>query len=117
MLKRMACETDTACCVRGYHIYKDTWAAAIGEVLVRSREPINAENLHKVFFLCTKNFLQRNKANCTHMVFKHILTPLMLLLMHMHIQQNMTITITCSKNFLKDNCMKRHYFQEATTSL
>ena len=50
------------------------------------------------------------------MVFKHILTPLMLLLMHMHIQQNMTITITCSKNFLKDNCMKRHYFQEATTS-
>ena len=34
-----------ACCVRGYHIYKeDIWAAAIGEVLVCSREPINAEN-------------------------------------------------------------------------
>ena len=49
LAEEMACETDMACCVRGYHVYKDTWAAATGEVLVRSREPINAENLHKIF--------------------------------------------------------------------
>ena len=30
----MACETEMASCVRGYHIYKDIWVAAIGEVLV-----------------------------------------------------------------------------------
>ena len=29
----MACEKEMAC-VRVYHVYKDTWAAAIGEVLV-----------------------------------------------------------------------------------
>ena len=28
-------------CVRGYHVYKDRWAAAIGEVLVCSREGAN----------------------------------------------------------------------------
>ena len=39
----MACEKEMACCVRGYHVYKDMWAAAIGEVLVCSREPTNAE--------------------------------------------------------------------------
>ena len=27
-------EKEMACCVRGYHVYKDIWAAAIGEVLV-----------------------------------------------------------------------------------
>ena len=38
----MACHSEEmACCVRGYHIYKDIWAAAIGEVLVYSREPTN----------------------------------------------------------------------------
>ena len=39
----MACEKETACCVRGDHDYKDTWAAAIGEVLVCSQEPTNAQ--------------------------------------------------------------------------
>ena len=34
---------EMACCVRGYHVYKDTWAAAVGEVLVGSREPTDAE--------------------------------------------------------------------------
>ena len=42
--KEMACEKEMACCDRGYHVYKDTWAAAIGEVLVYSREPTNVEN-------------------------------------------------------------------------
>jgi len=32
---------EMACRVRGYHIYKDTWEAATGEVLVCSREPTN----------------------------------------------------------------------------
>ena len=38
--EEMACEKEMAC-VRGYHVYKDIWAAAIGEVLVCSREPTN----------------------------------------------------------------------------
>ena len=31
--KEMACKKEMACCVRGYHVYKDIQAAAIGEVL------------------------------------------------------------------------------------
>ena len=43
--KEMACEQEVACCVRGYQVYKDIWAAAIGEVLVCtcSREPTDIE--------------------------------------------------------------------------
>ena len=33
--KGMAGEKEMACCVRGYHVYEDMWAAEIGEVLVR----------------------------------------------------------------------------------
>ena len=36
--EEMACEKKMVCCVRGYQAYKDIWAAAIGEVLVCSRE-------------------------------------------------------------------------------
>ena len=32
--KEMAGEKEMACCVRGYHVYKDMWAAAIGELLL-----------------------------------------------------------------------------------
>ena len=42
LAEEMAGEKEIACCIRGYHVYKDIWAAAIGEVLVCSREPINA---------------------------------------------------------------------------
>ena len=38
--EEMAGEKDMAC-VRGYHVYKDIWAAAIWEVLVCSMEPTN----------------------------------------------------------------------------
>ena len=41
--EEMVCEKEMACCVRGYHVYKDMWAAAIGEVLVCNREPTNVE--------------------------------------------------------------------------
>ena len=41
--EEMACEKETACCVRGDYDYKDIWAAAIGEVLVCSQEPTNAQ--------------------------------------------------------------------------
>ena len=34
--------------VRGYHVYKDVWEAAIGEVLVCEREPRNAEDRYAV---------------------------------------------------------------------
>ena len=42
-MEEMAGEKEIACCVRGYHVYKDIWAVAIHEVLVCSREPTNIE--------------------------------------------------------------------------
>ena len=67
----MACEKEIVCCVKGYHVYKDIWAAAIGEVLVCSRELTNVTEIvvvklyfHKknfFGFLCTKTFLQHKK--------------------------------------------------------
>ena len=35
--EEMTVEKEMACCVRGYHIYKNIWAAAIGEVLMCRR--------------------------------------------------------------------------------
>ena len=56
----MACEKEMACCVRGYHVYKDTWAAATGEVLARRREPTNAavrSNFQSYVLLVRASFL------------------------------------------------------------
>ena len=39
---------ERACCVHGYHIYKEVWAAAVGEVLVCEREPKNAADRYAV---------------------------------------------------------------------
>ena len=67
--EEMACEKEMACCVRGYHIYKHIWTAAIGEVLVCSREPTNVVvvklYLRKTFlyvFLVQKYFYNDVKA-------------------------------------------------------
>ena len=55
----MAYEKEIACCVRGYHVHKDIWAAAIGEVLKcsRDREPTNVEkfSLQKNIFALNEN--------------------------------------------------------------
>ena len=71
--KEMAGEKEMACCVRGYHIYKDIWAAAIREVLVCSMEPTNVGQMfvielysRKIFayvFRVRKCFYNKNKAN------------------------------------------------------
>ena len=67
--EEMACEKEMACCVRSYHVYKDIWPAAIGEVLVCSRKPINVVKIfvvklysRKKIFVRTKIFLQREKS-------------------------------------------------------
>ena len=39
---------ETPCCVRGYHIYKDIWTAAVGEILFCVREPTNASDRYAV---------------------------------------------------------------------
>ena len=47
--EEMACEKEMTCCVRGYHVYKDIWAATIGEVLVCSRSQpmwLTGKNFH-----------------------------------------------------------------------
>ena len=41
-------EKEIACCVRGYYVYKDIWAAAIWEVLVCSMEPTNVGKIFVV---------------------------------------------------------------------
>ena len=35
-------------CIRGYHIYKDVWEAAVGEVLACLREPDNDADRYAV---------------------------------------------------------------------
>ena len=35
-------ELQVLSCVRGYHVCKDRWTAAVGELLTYSREPTNA---------------------------------------------------------------------------
>ena len=35
-------------CIQGYHVYKDIWDAAIGEVLACEREPRNVEDRYAV---------------------------------------------------------------------
>ena len=72
--KEMACEKEMVCCVRGYQVYKDIGAEAIGEVLVCSREQTVGEifvvklysrKKNFVHFLCTKIFIQRKKKRIT----------------------------------------------------
>ena len=36
------------CCIRGYHVYKEVWEAAVGESLVCEREPKNASDRYAV---------------------------------------------------------------------
>ena len=36
------------CCIRGYHVYKEVWEAAVGEALVCEREPENASDRYAV---------------------------------------------------------------------
>ena len=37
-------ELSRVSCIRGYHVYKDVWDAAIGEVLVCERETHNVKD-------------------------------------------------------------------------
>lgn len=44
-------ETELACYVRGYHVYKTIWEAAVGEVLSCRREPTNSADRYAVAVL------------------------------------------------------------------
>ena len=56
-------EFERACCIRGYHEYKEVWEAAVGEELVL----FVVENISRVLFsyssACTKNFNSENLSN------------------------------------------------------
>ena len=41
-------ELERVCCIRGYHIYKEIWEAATGEVLTCEREPLNPKDRYTV---------------------------------------------------------------------
>ena len=42
---------ERSCCVRGYHVYKDVWDAAIGEELDCQRETCNSKDRYAVAVL------------------------------------------------------------------
>ena len=44
-------EIERACCIRGYHIYKDIWEAVVGEELTCERE---TENTHDRYAVAVK---------------------------------------------------------------
>ena len=44
----MSAETEVPSCMRGYHVYKDRWAVAVGELLTCSREITNASDRYVV---------------------------------------------------------------------
>ena len=56
----MAChdEKEVTCCVRGYHVHKDIWAAAIGEELVCGSEPTNMADRYAVAVLKQKTVIR-----------------------------------------------------------
>ena len=61
-------EKKLACCIKGYHVYKDTRAAAFGEVLVCSRKPTNTadRDFHCkltsiLYFFCIQKFFYNKK--------------------------------------------------------
>ena len=41
-------ELVRTCCIRGYHVYKETWEATCGEVLVCERDIRNMEDRYAV---------------------------------------------------------------------
>ena len=41
-------ELERDCCIRGYHVYKEIWEAAAGEVLRCEREPQNVRDRYAV---------------------------------------------------------------------
>ena len=54
VMNSTACEKSSAeelgrdCCIRGYHVYKEMWEAAPGEVLECVREPHNVQGRYAV---------------------------------------------------------------------
>ena len=41
-------ELERVCCIRGYHVYKEIWEAATGEVLICERELHNSRDRYAV---------------------------------------------------------------------
>ena len=41
-------EFRSVCCIQGYHVYKEILEAAVGEVLMCTREPYNALDRYTV---------------------------------------------------------------------
>ena len=73
LIEEIAQRVEEMACVRGYHVNKDIWEAAIREVLVRGMEPTNVGKIfvvelysRKIFlyiFRVQKYFYNENKAN------------------------------------------------------
>ena len=51
-------ENEVTCCVRGYHVYKTVWAAAVGEVLICRREPTNSADRYAVAVLKEETIIE-----------------------------------------------------------
>ena len=68
----MACEKEMASCVRGYHIHKDIWAAAIGEVLVCFAVKLYSRKKNSYVFCVRKYFNNEKKSKLRYIFLKAV---------------------------------------------
>ena len=61
-------ETEFACCVRGYYVYKTIWAAAVREVLICRREPTNSADRYAVAVLKEETIIGHLRGRCRKFV-------------------------------------------------
>ncbi len=50
-------ELERVCCIRGYHVYKEVWEAAVGKTLMCEREPRNALDRYAVAVIKTETII------------------------------------------------------------
>ena len=48
-------EIEVLSCMRGYHVYKDRWAAAVGKLFTCSEEPTNSSVRNAVAVIKRRN--------------------------------------------------------------
>ena len=58
-------EKEVPCCIRGYHVYKAIWIAAIEEQLTCERQPTNPVNRHAVEVIRNRLVIGHLPKKCT----------------------------------------------------
>ena len=53
-----AMEKEVPCCIRGYHVYKAIWIAAIGELVTCERTPTNSVDRYAVAVIRNGQYIE-----------------------------------------------------------